>query len=190
MGTRSLDSDAPARRAMRQPARAVQAVLLAGALSAVLCAPARAHTTGTQTFDGVIVTSGVSGQRTVVTSVVVAKGVFGGVGRVVEVPNQPGDPDNASRDDLVFAAGTMHLISTTLEFSFSLNPRSCLATATIKQTGTIAGGTGRFADAAGSALGSVDGPSLLRRNPDGTCSFEQPALHEVDHFHSSGTLSY
>jgi hypothetical protein len=33
--------------------------------------------------------------------------VFRGVGRIVEIPNLPADPDNVSRDDLVFPSGTM-----------------------------------------------------------------------------------
>ena len=63
--------------------------LLAGgialAASAVTAAPATAATSGSQTFKGTIVTSGVSGTRTVITSVVIAKGAFSGVGRIVEV---------------------------------------------------------------------------------------------------------
>jgi hypothetical protein len=152
-------------------------------------APAAAQTSGAQTFDGVIVTSGVSGERVLVTSVVVAKGVFSGVGRIVELPNLPGDPDNVSRDDLVFAEGSMHLVSTTVDFSVSLTPNSCLAHATIKQTNQIVGGTGAFAAASGSFTSTVGGPALLARNPDGSCSFEQPPLHEQDMFAASGTLS-
>jgi len=73
------------------------------------------------------VISGVSGTRTVISSVLVAKGVFRGVGRIVELPDLPGDPPNFSRDDLVFAEGTMHLVSATVAItSFSQNPRNCL----------------------------------------------------------------
>jgi hypothetical protein len=175
---------------MRRQIRGALGALLAVGIALGVAAPATAQTTGDETFKGVIVTSGVSGERVVVSSVVVAKGVFSGVGRVVEIPNLPTDPDNVSRDDLVFADGTMHLVSTTLDFSFTLNPRSCLAVATLQQTGTIDGGTGRFAAASGSFTGTVTGPALLARNPDGSCSFEQAPLHEVDRFASSGTLSF
>ena len=51
----------------------------------------------------VIATSGASGTRKVVRSAVLAKGALRGIGRVVEVANQSGGPDNVSRDDLVFA---------------------------------------------------------------------------------------
>jgi hypothetical protein len=136
------------------------------------------------------VTSGVSGARVVVSNVVVAKGVFSGVGRVVEIENLPGDPDDVSRDDLVFAEGSMHLVSTTLDFSFSFNPRSCIFSATLQQTGTIVGGTGRFAAATGSSTATVTAHGRLARNSDGSCSMEQDALHEVDKIASSGTLSF
>ena len=109
--------------------REVMALLAGGAtLTAALATavPAAAATSGSQTFKGAIVTSGVSGTRTVITTVVIAKGAFSGVGRIVEVENQPGDPDKVTRDDLVFARGSMHLVSTALgEPQPSVNPRSC-----------------------------------------------------------------
>jgi hypothetical protein len=63
------------------------------------------------------VTSGVSGTRTDISSVAVARGVFDGVGRIVEIPARPGDPPNVSRDDLVYPEGTMHLVNTAAGFS-------------------------------------------------------------------------
>jgi hypothetical protein len=71
-------------------------VLLAVGMGLAVAAPAAAATSGSETFDGVIVTSGVSGDRVMVNSVVVAKGVFSGVGRIVEIPNLPGDPANVT----------------------------------------------------------------------------------------------
>jgi hypothetical protein len=153
-------------------------------------APAAAATDGNETVQGVIVTSGLSGSRTVITSVAVAKGVFSAVGRIVEVPNQPGDPDNVSRDDLVFRQGSMHLVSTNLDFSISVNPHSCVARVTIPQTGEITGGTGQFAAATGSSTATVTALALLVRDPDGSCSFERDPLHEVDQIESIGTLSF
>jgi hypothetical protein len=174
--------------------RQVTAALLAAgtalAISAAAAMPAAAATSGSETFSGTIVTSGVSGTRTVISSVVVAKGVFTGVGRIAEIPSLPTDPDNVSRDDLVFPEGTMHLVSTTVGASFTLNPGSCLFRLTLQQTGEISGGTGQFTDATGSGTGTVSGQGLLPRNPDGSCSTTQPALHEVDMIESSGTLSF
>jgi hypothetical protein len=170
--------------------RGALGVLLAAGVALAVAAPAAAQTSGSETFDGVIVTSGVSGERVVVNSVVVAKGVFSGVGRVVEIPNLPGDPDNVSRDDLVFAEGSIHIVSTIVDFSVSVNPHSCLGRATLQQTGEVTGGTGLFAAATGSFTATVTGPAILARNPDGSCSFEQAALHEVDRFATSGTLSF
>jgi hypothetical protein len=45
----------------------------------------------------VIVASTKAGVRTVLASTIVARGVFNGVGRIVEVDNLPGDPDNVKR---------------------------------------------------------------------------------------------
>jgi hypothetical protein len=105
----------------------------------------------------------------------VAKGVFSGVGRVVEIENLPGDPDNVSRDDLVFAEGSIHIVSTIVDLSFSVNPHSCLVRATAQATGEITGGTGLFAAASGSYTSTVIGSAVFPRNPDGSCSLEQIA---------------
>ena len=174
----------------RQTSWALLAGGIALAVATATAAPAAAATSGSETFKGTIVTSGVSGTRTVITSVIIAKGAFSGVGRIVEVENLPTDPDNVSRDDLVFASGSMHLVSTNQDFKISVNPRSCVATATIHQTGEVLGGTGQFANAAGNFIGIVTGPAVLARNPDGTCSFEHVPLHEVDMISATGTLSF
>lgn len=162
------------------------------AVAAVLAtaAPAGAQTAGRQTFKGVIVASGVSGTREVVTSVVTAGGAFSGIGRIVEIQSLPDDPENVSRDDLVFAGGNMHLVSTTVGGTFSLNPRTCVFIGNLQQTGAIDGGTGRFAAVTGSFTGTVTARGLGRRDPDGSCSQEQAPLHEVDAIAATGTLSY
>jgi hypothetical protein len=117
--------------------------------------------------------------------------VFNGVGQIVEIPNLPTDPPNVSRDDLVFPEGTMHLVGTSGELtSFSLNPHSCLFSLTVQQTGEIVGGTGQFAAASGSFTGTATAHGLGARNPDGSCSESQAALHEVDMVAASGTLSF
>jgi hypothetical protein len=131
-----------------------------------------------------------SGDRVVVATTVRASGVFDGVGKIVELPNLPTDPDNVVRDDLVFTEGTMHVVTTILDTSFSVNSRSCVFTATIQQQGTIVGGTGQFAAATGSSTGTLTARGVLARNPDGSCSFDQEALVDVDTFSSSGTLSF
>jgi hypothetical protein len=173
--------------------RHVAGMLLAAGIAVGICAaaamPAAAATSGSETLSGTIVTSGVSGTRTVIHSVVIAKGVFGGVGHVVEQPSLPTDPPDSSRDDLAFPEGTMHLLSITVGFSFSLTA-GCLGNATIQQTAVIAGGTGQFAAATGSFTATVSGPALLPRNADGSCDFTRPALHEEDMFTDSGTLSF
>jgi hypothetical protein len=174
--------------------RQVTAALLAAAgalaISAATALPAAAATSGSETLRGTLVTSGVSGTRTVLSSVVVATGVFTGVGRIVEVPSLPTDPPGSSRDDLVFPEGTIHLLSITVGASFSLNPHSCLFRLTLQQTGEITGGTGQFADATSSSTGTVSAQGLLPRNPDRSCSTTQTPLHEVDMIASSGTLSF
>src|SRR3954452_1746219 len=124
--------------------RAVVPALVIGAVLAG-SAPALARTSGAETFSGFIAASNASGTREVVSSLVVAKGAFSGIGRVVEVPNLPDDPENVSRDDLVFARGAMHLVTTNLDSTFSIDPWSCIGIFNVKQTQTIQGGTRRFA---------------------------------------------
>jgi hypothetical protein len=170
--------------------RGTLGALLAVGLALVVSAPATAQTTGNETFEGTIVASYVSGTRVVVGSVVVARGVFSGGGRVVEIENLPGDPDNVSRDDLVFAAGSMHLVTVTVSESFSIDPRSCMVSVSLQQTQTIVGGTGRFTAAAGSFAGTLTGRGLAHRNPDGSCSLEQPPRFQLARFTISGSLSF
>jgi len=100
--------------------RVIGALLGAGtalAISAAAALPAAAATSGSETVNGILVTSGMSGTRTDISSVAVARGVFDGVGQIVEIPARPGDPANVSRDDLVYPEGTMHLVNTTVGFS-------------------------------------------------------------------------
>jgi hypothetical protein len=152
-------------------------------------APAAARTTGKQSFRGVIVASGESGSRTLVSSLIVARGVFTGDGRVIEVANRPGDPDNVSRDELVFGRGRMHLVTTNKSFTPSVNPQTCATRVRIRQTQRIQGGTGAFRHAAGSFTGILRGRGVAARNPDGTCSQETTLLLEVAVFSMRGTLS-
>jgi hypothetical protein len=84
----------------------------------------------------------------------------------------------------------MHLVSTTVDGTFSINPHSCLGRVTLQQTGEIVGGTGLFAKCHRQLYGDGHRPSAVARNPNGSSSFEQPALHEVDRISSSGTLSF
>jgi hypothetical protein len=174
----------------RQVTGALLAAVSALAISAAAALPAAAATSGSETLSGTLVASGVSGTRTVLSSVVVATGVFTGVGRIVEVPSLPTDPANSSRDDLVFPEGAIHLLSITVGASFTVNPRSCLFRLTLQQTGEITGGTGQFAAATGSSTSTVSAHGLLPRNPDRSCSTTQTPLHEVDMIASSGTLSF
>src|SRR5690349_20596850 len=136
--------------------RLVKGALLAAgtalAISAAPAMPAAAATSGTETLSGTIVFVAGPGPntRTVIGSVVRARGVFRGVGRVVEIV--PPDPaTGVSQEDLVFRRGTMHVVSRagTL-LSFSVNPHSCLFTGTQQFAWDVTGGTGQFGGAAGS----------------------------------------
>ena len=170
------------------------ALLAAGTALAISAAPAMsaaAATSGTETLGGTIVFAAGPGMnsRTVIGSVVRARGVFRGVGRVVELV--PPDPaTGVSQDDLVFRNGTMNVVSTPGALSFSVNPHSCLFTGTQQLTWDVTGGTGQFDDAIGSFTGTVSAVALLARNPDGSCSLTQVPRHEVDKFTESGTLSF
>ena len=170
------------------------AIVAALLLLVVSVAPAAAglrteQTTGPESFRGFILTSGATGQRQVVATGIVAKGVFTGVGRIVEVPNGPGDPDSVSRDDLVFRTGTAHLVTVNESFTFSINPVTCIFKATVEQTSTIAGGTGVFANASGTFDASVHATGLAARAPDGSCSDQVVPLHELDVVMGTGSLT-
>src|SRR5262245_50565481 len=134
-------------------------IFLAASISALLVAafsgPASAESSGPESFHGFLLASGTSGERQVLLSPVVATGVFNGIGRIVEVDSLPTDPPNVLRDDLVFRTGTAHLVSTSGEPSFSLDPETCKFTASVEQTNTISGGTGVFANASGDFTGLV-----------------------------------
>jgi hypothetical protein len=176
---------------MRRKVRAALGAMLAVGLTLVASsAPAAAPTTGRQSFKGTIIASGESGKRTVVNSLIVARGVFTGSGRIVEVDNRPGDPDNVSRDDLVFPQGTMHLRVANKQPKISLNPQTCALTVRIQQTGRIQGGTRKFRDASGTFTGSVRVWGVAVRNPDGSCSQEADLLLEGDVVSARGTLSF
>jgi hypothetical protein len=149
-----------------------------------------ADASGTEQFTGFLVVSGVTGERVIHATSVRARGVFNGVGRIVEVPNLPTDPDNVTRDDLVFRSGALHLVSANQDFQFSLNPRSCQGTVTIHQTSRFEGGTGVFSGANGTGIGTVNASALLQRNPDGSCSTDLPPAHEIDRVSGMGTLSF
>jgi hypothetical protein len=173
---------------------ALLAVGTALAISAAPAMPAAAATSGTETLSGTIVFVAGPGPdtRTVIGSVVLARGVFRGVGRVVELV-APDPATGVSQDDLVFRGGTMHVVSTPGKLlSFSVNPHSCLFTGTQQLTWDVTGGTGQFAGATGSVTGTVSAVALLARNPDGSCSLTPLPFprHEVDKFAESGTLSF
>jgi hypothetical protein len=175
----------------RQMSWALLAAAIALGATTVTAGPAAAATSGNETFKGTIVASGVSGTRTVITSVIIAKGAFSGVGRIVEVDNFPDDPPNVNRDDLVFATGTMHIRNTIVDFPPpNINPRSCVGTATIHQTNEIVGGTGQFTEATGPFTATVTGRVVFARNPDGSCDLLRDPLHEVDMITATGTLSF
>jgi hypothetical protein len=174
---------------MQRPKPVLLVVLLAG-VTALSAPSAAGAASGPQTFSGTIVTDAAGGERHIVKSIVVAHGAFNGVGTIVEVPNQPGDGEDIFRDDLVFAQGTLHLVTTNLGFAFSVIPQSCRFTTSVQQMGEIAGGTGLFTEASGSGAGGVVAHGTAARAADGSCDPLAPTLHEVDRISSTGTLSY
>src|SRR5262245_30407238 len=77
------------------PAAAALAVLLAVAGLAAVgpTSAASALTSGPESFTGFLIVTGVSGERVELASNIRARGVFDGVGKIVELPPQPGDPE-------------------------------------------------------------------------------------------------
>jgi type 1 fimbria pilin len=175
---------------MRRNVRAALGTALGIALMLLATATAAARTSGKASFRGTIIAPAESGTRNVVNTIIVAQGVFTGVGRIVEVNNRPGDPDNVTRDDLVFPGGTLHVRSTSQRPHFSVDQRSCAFTARVKQSSKIEGGTRRFRHASGTFTGGVRAWGVAPRNPDGTCNQQADALLEVDAVSARGTLSF
>jgi hypothetical protein len=173
----------------RQVGGILAAVVAVGPLPAALAGPAGARTTGRESFRGVIVAPSKSGRRTVVSSLLVARGIFTAVGRIVEVPNRPGDPDSVVRDDLVFASGRIDIRSTSGRVSMSLNPQTCAFTVRAQQTVRVQGGTGRFRHASGRLAGPVRARGVAARDADGSCSQHQAPLLDVDVLTARGRLS-
>jgi hypothetical protein len=172
----------------RQRSAAPTAILAVGLMLGATAAPAVAKS-GKESIRGTIVTSGVSGSRTVVSSLVATHGVFDGIGRDVELASRPGDAGNVLRDDFVFPRGRMHIIATGTSSDVSVDPMSCLVTLAVKQTGQIAGGTGRFRHASGTFAGAVHGWAVATRDPDGSCSQTAAPVLEVDVVTARGTLT-
>ena len=176
---------------MRPAIRAALGVALAvGPTSAAAAAPTAARTTGKESFRGQIIAPAKAGTRQVVSTIVGAKGVFRGAGTLVEVENRPGDPDNVTRDDLVFPQGTLHIRNTSRAPQFAVDPQTCAVTARVMQTTEIQGGTRRFRHASGTFTGSVHGWGVAARNPDGTCNQQADFLLEADAVSAHGTLSF
>ena len=178
---------------MRRHLRTALAVLLAatGLVAVGPTSVASAQTSGPESFTGFLIVTGVSGERVELASNIRARGVFGGAGKIVELPPQPGDPEGMDRDDLVFRQGTLHLFSFVQDFQIvSFNPNSCRFAVTVTQMTQFAGGTGIFAGASGTGTGRVDGTSMAQRNPDGSCNLDLPPAHERDAVSGSGTLTF
>jgi hypothetical protein len=102
----------------------------------------------------------------------------------------PTDPDNVSRDDLVFPEGSLHLVGAVQDFQFSIDPNSCLARFTARQLTSIEGGTGLFSGATGTGTGLAEGQAVAQRAPDGSCSLDLLPAHERDNVSGTGTLTF
>src|SRR3954447_15499273 len=177
---------------MSRNAKAALVTMLALAIpvAAATISTAAARTTGKAAFRGQIIAPARSGVRTVVASMIAVRGVFNGVGRIVEIPSRAGDPDNVVRDDLVFAAGTMHLVSTGQPPRVSLDPQTCAGTVRIRQTAKVEGGTRRFRHATGTFKGRARTYAVLARNADGSCNEQADALLDADAVFGRGTLRF
>src|SRR4051794_14806885 len=175
---------------MRRHTAALLALMLTVGLSVVASLGAAATSSaGRESFRGVLIASGRGGDRTIVSTLAVATGVFTGVGRIVEIGPRPGDPANLDRDDLVFPSGRMHLLSRNKFVSMSSDPKTCALRVRARSTSRVRGGTGRFRHASGALKGTLRGRGVAPRNPDGACAQDQALLLEVDSFSERGTLA-
>jgi hypothetical protein len=160
-----------------------------GLTLAMAAGPAAAKTTGTESLRGQIIAPAKSGTRHLASSIIVAQGVFTGVGKIVEIPNRPGDPGNVSRDNLVFPTGTLHIRSTSQPPKVSFDPQTCAITATIKQATKVQGGTHKFRHASGTFASTIHAWGIAARNPDGSCNPQADLLLDADAISAQGTLT-
>ena len=143
-----------------------------------------------QSFEGTIIASGESGKRTVVNSLIVARGVFTGSGRIVEVDNRPWRSRQRQPGQPRVPAGHHAPARREQDAEDLADPQTCALTIRIQQTGRIQGGTRMFRDASGTFTGSVRVWGVAVRNPDGSCSQEADLLLEGDVVSARGTLSF
>lgn len=176
----------------RQARVSLSALLAVGVvLTTADSSAAVAQASGSERFDGGLVVSNATGKRTAAGSVVAMSGVFNGVGRIVERPNRRGDSGKVSRDDLVFAEGTLHIVNVDRgPGTLAVNRRTCTATFRVPKTTTVAGGAGRFAGATGTFVGDVSGSAVARRKADGSCDQQDAPLIEIDRVTGTGRLSF
>jgi hypothetical protein len=144
-----------------------------------------AERSGSEQMDGGLVRA----NDRVVGTAVAARGVFNGVGRIVERPNRPGDSEKVTRDDLVVPEGVLHIVNLNRHVSVSVDPRTCRLRYKAQQTNTIGGGTGKFAHARGRFAATVTATAVARRKPDVSCDTQHPPLAEVDTLAATGNLT-
>src|SRR5262245_45570207 len=159
------------------------------AVGVIVVTPSAAGTaarSGSEQIDGGLVRS----RDRVVGTAIAARGVFNGVGRIVERPNRPGDSDKVSRDDLVFADGAFHIVNVNRHVSVKVNRHTCLLSYEAQQTNTTEAGTGRFAHASGRFTATVTASAVARRKADGSCDLRHPPLTEVDTISGTGKLLF
>jgi hypothetical protein len=155
----------------------------------VLAPPAVARTRGKERLRGVVIATNQGGQRTVVSGWASFRGVLNATARIVEVANRPGDPDNVSRDNLVFPDGTMHIVNTNKPPTVTIDPMTCAYSVRLSQTTKITGGTRRFRRASGTSRGTIHDWGVGARKPDGSCDQQSASLIDVVDLAGHGKLS-
>jgi hypothetical protein len=170
----------------RQARTGLCALSAVGVIVVAPSAAAAAERSGSEQIDGGLVRA----QGRVVGTAIAARGVFNGVGRIVERPNRPGDSDKVTRDDLVFPEGAFHIRNVNRHISLKVNRRTCVLSYTAQQTNTIEGGTGRFAHASGRFTATVTASAAAKRRPDGSCDMRHEPLVEVDTVSGTGHLTF
>jgi hypothetical protein len=163
--------------------------LAGGFTLAIAALPAAAKTAATESLRGQIIAPAVSGHRHVAASVIVMTGAVTGVGKIVEIPNRPGDPESVSRDDLVFPSGTLQIRNASQPPKISFDPKTCAIRATIEQTTTVEGGTRAFRDASGTFTGTVRAWGVAPRTAGGSCNSHADPVLDADAISARGALS-
>jgi hypothetical protein len=124
--------------------------------------------------------------------------------QLTQVDNQPGailargvftasgvDYSKSNRDLAVFSNGAFTIVHPQSESTstFTINPKTCLATFTFSGPYTVTNGFGAYQGIKGSGTYHGHSTGVVPRNPNGTCSHQEP-FSTVTRITAEGPVSF